>query len=280
MYSILSLTEGTPIGIINGGEFDGEILYVTESDSRDNQEFFLTDEGKIKPLHIKQANGYPNRIQISGASLCGKSFFARLIAEDYWEKYCQPSPHKKKGDICKIVLFTGIPRHKDNIFGGDGCEKKEHKVPDNRVTRDMCNNIIRIRCDESILEDPIELDELSNSLCIFDDIDRFPNKEVSLELNNLRDKIMTSGRHDNIDVISIGHILLNGKKTQNALTNAFQIVSFPHSGGRYQLIEYLKRYVSLPKEKCHHILGLPTRWLIINNANPNYIVHEKGALII
>jgi hypothetical protein len=91
---------------------------------------------------------------------------------------------------------------------------------------------------------------------------------------------MNSGRHDNTDLISISQILLDGKKTKCANTNAFQIVGFPTSGGRYQLHEFLKRYMSLPNVTCEKIISLPTRYVLINNAKPMYVLHDKGAFIL
>lgn len=271
MYSALSLSEGTPLGVIEGGGMHRKVLRIKESNDKKNQEFVVKD-GKIQPFYIRQLNSeFPNRIVIAGPSLCGKSHWAREIAKDYYDDY-----HQKGHKIC---LFTAIPRHKDNIFACDHCR---HKDEDDKKKKYpcFCSSIYRVKCDENLLTDPIDLDELSNSLCIFDDIDRHPNKEVALELNLLRDKIMNSGRHDNIDLISIAQVLLDGKKTKCSNTNAFQIVGFPNSGGRYQLSEFMRRYMSLPKQTIEKIISLPTRWVCINNCNPMYVLHEHGAFMI
>lgn len=253
MYTNFSLKSGIPIGTIKGGKFDGHTIKLNKSDSKVNQEFLIDDEGKVAPHYTKQLDGkFPNRVAIAGASLCGKSHLAREIAKDYI----------KNNPGNRIVLFSAIDNKTDGIFN------------------EIEDDIYRIRCDESILDDPIDLPELHDSLVIFDDIDRFPSKELCEELNLLRDKIFNSGRHDNIDVISIGQILLDGKKTKTANTNAFQLASFPQSGSRYQLAEFLRRYMSLPKDMIQKILSIPSRWVIINICNPNYVLHEKGSFVI
>ena len=278
MYANLSLIEGTPLGVIIGGKLNKQVVKLKKSDTKDNQEFIIKDEGKIVPFYMRQLNGeFPNRINIAGPSLCGKTYWARDIAKDYHDDFID-SGHK-------IILFTAIPRHKDNIFACDLCrddsdEIIEEKRKNPKKKTCFCSTIYRVKLDESLLEDPIDLDELSNSLTIFDDIDRHHNKKIAAELNLLRDKIMNSGRHDNIDIISIGQVLLDGKKTKCSNTNAFQIVGFPNSGGRYQLHGFLDKYMRLPKPMIDKILSFPSRWVAINNVNPLFVLHEKGAMII
>lgn len=284
MYSNLSLIEGTPIGVIDGGSMNKKVIRIKKGDKKDNQEFNIKD-GKIVPFYMRQLEGeFPNRIIVAGPSLCGKSFWARELAKDYYDDY-----HKQGHKIC---LFTAIPRHKDNIFACDECRNmdvdseegssKHSKAGKNKGKgyKCFCSTIYRVKCDDGLLTEPIDLDELSNSLTIFDDIDRHPSKAIAQELNLLRDKIMNSGRHDNIDLISIAQVLLDGKKTKCSVTNAFQITAFPNGGGRYQLSEFLRRYMSLPKQMIEKIISLPTRWVTINNCNPMFCLHEKGAFII
>lgn len=273
MYSSLSLIEGNPIGTIVGGSMNRKIVKIKPSDKKINTEFTIKDDGVIVPFYIKQLDGeFPNRIVISGPSLCGKSYFAKELAQNYSEDF----PDNR------IALFTGIPRIKDNIFACDQCRNKDEddKKAKKKIYKCFCSKIMRIKCDESILDDPIDLGELSNTLAIFDDVDRVPNKEVAKELNLLRDKVMNSGRHDNTDLMSISQILLEGKKTKTSLTNAFQLVCFPVSGGRYQIKEYLKRYMSLDSHIVDKVINLPSRWVILNNCKPLYVLYEKGCFIV
>ena len=281
MYHSFSLIEGEPIGIIRGGKMDGIEIKVKANDKKENQEFNITDEAEIIPYHSRQKGDEANRLVVSGPSLCGKTYFTRQFAEDYYEKY------KDKGH--KVILFTGIPRHNDKVFACDQCrdmdqelEGKSSKVKKaNRSNYDcFCSKVYRIRCDESLLEDPIDQKELHNSLCIFDDTDRITNKDVGRALNDLRDILMCSGRHENIDLVSISQILMDGKKTKTALTNAFATVLFPVSGGRYQSVNYLKKYMSLEKDAIDKIINLPTRWALINGAAPMYCLHQKGCFML
>ena len=73
---------------------------------------------------------------------------------------------------------------------------------------------------------------------------------------------------------------MDGKKTKTALTNAFATVLFPVSGGRYQSVNYLKKYMSLEKDAIDKIINLPTRWALINGAAPMYCLHQKGCFML
>lgn len=250
MFGRLSLNEGIPIGKIEGGKYNGKTIKVFTSDEKgDCNEYFISDEGKITPLHCKTTDGKSNRINIAGATLSGKSYYAGKIAKDY----------KKRNPDNKVVLFSAIDndKHLDDIDG-----------------------LYRIRCDESILDDPIDPKELHDSLCIFDDINNFGNKFLSEDLNYLRDQLMKGGRHYNTDVISTNQLLLDGVKSKQSLLNSFQVVGFPKTGGRYQLKEFLKRYMSLDKELIDKIINLPSRWVCINRVHPNYVMHEKGVFML
>lgn len=249
MYGKLSLRDGIPIGRIVGGRYDGKKIRISTTDEKnDDNEYLIKDEGKIIPLFFKQSNGF-NRWNCAGPTLCGKSYHASKIAEDYQKQYPKN----------RIVLFTAI---KDE-------DKNFEKI----------KKMYRIDCDQ-LVDDPIDLSELKDSLCIFDDINSFKNKDTAKYINTLRDNIMSTGRHDNIDCITINQLLLDGHLTKSSLLNTFQIIAFPNSGGRAQLTSFLKRYMSLDNQLIDRITHLPSRWIAINRVNPNYVLFEKGVFMI
>lgn len=250
MYHKLSLTEGKPIGRIVGGKYDKKTIRVIPTDYKpETNEYFINDNGILDPLHTPQINDMPNRVNICGASLCGKSYITAQLARDYM----------KNNKNNRVALFSAVEN--DSNF-------------------DDVPNLYKVNCDDSILDNPISLEELKDTLCIFDDINSFPNKDITDELNYLRDIIMNTGRHENIDVISTNQVLLDGKKTKASLLNAFQIIGFCHSGGRYQMKEFLKRYMSLDNSLIDKIINLPSRWVIINRVPPVYVAHQKGVMLI
>jgi len=276
MYHEFSLQEGIPIGVIQGGQFDKQIIHIKQSNNnKKNQQFIIndTDKGKIKPLYYNQVVGdelnkkeYPNRYIIAGASLCGKSHMAKEIAEDYFNEY--------KNDDRNVILFSGVTKETDEIFACKECKQNKNKY------NCFCHNIKRIKLDDELLNNPIELKELENSIVIFDDVDRLPNQELTKYLNLLRDNIMKSGRHNNISVISISQNLLEGSKSKTSNNNAFTLIGFPHLGGKTQLYNYLLKYACLSKPIVEKIMKLPSRWIILNNVTPMFVLYVKGAFII
>jgi len=245
-------TESAPkavaIAEVKGSKYKGTILYCKQKKepTESLSQIALPQKAIFKPLYTSH-EGYPNRYLISGPSLCGKSYFAAMLAEDY----------KRQNPRNNIYLMSAV----------------EHDDALDKVKP------IRIICNEKIVDDPIQLNELKNSLVIFDDVDAFLNKDISKSLNHLRDTIMTTGRHENIAVISTTHLLLEGDKSKKAITQAFTVILFPSTGGKYHATEFLKRYMGYGKDEIKQIISVPSRWVLINRV-PRYILHEKGAFMI
>ncbi len=227
-------------------------LYINELETSDEtapREFFIKGSEKMKPYNIRQSQGHANRIFCAGGTLCGKSYMAGKLARSYQRFH----PNNK------VILFSWVD--------DDEAYKK-------------IKDIHKIRIDDTILNEPIELDELHDSICIFDDIEHFTDPYIIKELERLRDSCINAGRHKNIDVIIARQNLLDGPKTKTALNSSFQVIAFPHSAGRYQLAEMLRRYMAMDKQTINKILNVPSRWVLINRATPPYILHEKGAFLL
>jgi len=251
-YVEFSLTHGKPVARLVGGSSDGKILRLKPRQEKGGAtQFKITDpECKLMPLYTKQIGDYPDRMIFAGSSLCGKSYLAGKIAEDYLAQ----------GRNNRIAVFSAVD--KDPAYD------------------DLPGDVIRVNCDESILENPIDLEELADTLCVFDDIDSFANPAISKELNLLRDKCLAAGRHNNIGVMSISQVLMDGKKTRQNLLNGFRLVLFPQSGGKYQANNFLKRYMSMDDEKVQEINESPSRWVVLQRVKPLHWISEKEARII
>ena len=251
-YVEFSLTHGKPIARLVGGSSEGKILRLNpRSEKGGSTQFRITDpETRLMPLYTRQIGDYPDRVIFAGSSLCGKSYLAGKIADDYL----------KQGKNQRIAIFSAVDRDDayDNLDG----------------------DVIRIKCDESILDEPIDMSELADTLCVFDDIDSFANPQISKELNLLRDKCLAAGRHNNIGVMSIAQVLMDGKKTRQNLLNGFKIVLFPQSGGKFQSNNFLKRYMSFTDDMVEEMNSCPSRWIVLQRVKPLHYIHEKGGRII
>jgi hypothetical protein len=228
-------------------------LFINKLDAPDvskPKEYLITGSDKLKPLMCRADDeGHAQRLFIAGGTLCGKSFMASKLAKNYQTQF----PKRK------VIMFSWVD--KDDNY-------------------DKIKNIHRIRVDDSILDDPIDLKELHDSVCIFDDIEHFTDKHIVSELERIRNSAMNAGRHKNIDVIVARQNMLDGHKTKTCLNSAFQVLGFPHSGGRYQLSEFLKKHMSMDKIQIQKILNLPSRWVLVNRSAPPYVLHEKGCFLL
>lgn len=235
---------------------EGVLDYI-ESDSPEGllTEVKLTDkELQLLPLMIRQGDdGMGNRVFLAGQSLCGKSYLASQLAKDYSEMFPKN----------KIALISWVKEDKnlnEKNLGG--------------------KRFVKINIDESILDDPLTLEEFHDKIVIFDDIEHFPNKHVVNELMRFRNCCINAGRHAGIDTIIARQNLLDAHKTKDVLNNCMQVVLFPHSSSRYQARQWLERYLFLPKKLIAKILNVPSRWVLINTTNPTYALHEKGAFML
>ena len=146
------------------------ILNIYNTDKKDrNKEFILTDPNKtIYPLNVRQGDNddHVNRIYIAGGTLSGKSFLAGRLARSYNRQF--PSRN--------VILFSWVDN--DEAYKG-------------------IKNLKKIRIDEEILENPIDLkEEMSKSLVIFDDIEHFNDKDIVKELESIRNSCINAGRHE------------------------------------------------------------------------------------
>ena len=289
---MFSFDKGRPVAIVNGGKYNKKVLHLIEEPEKinslkelKNDEFFkskqkrytlkelsvlrnaigetdnlnndlikiyqearkdfqITD-GKLEPL----PSSLPERIFIAGASGSGKSTFAG----NYMKRY------KKKFKDNEMFVFS---RNTEDI----ALDKAEP---------------IRVELSEEILEEPLDMTELNNSLVVFDDITTIPNKEIKEEVLRLREDLLECGRKENIYVLVTNHNLLDYKNTRNLLNEASSVVFFPKGGGgQHQIQSFLTRHAGLSKKEIQKIRGLSSRWVSIYRTYPTFILHERGAYIL
>ena len=141
-------------------------------------------------------------------------------------------------------------------------------------------NPTRIQINEELLENPIQPEELQNSLVIFDDIDTIPDKKLNEAVRSLRDDLLETGRSYNIYMCNTSHQLMNYKHTRTLLNESTAVTFFPKSGSSYHIKRFLKEYCGLEKKQIQKILELPSRWVTINKVYPCFILYEKGAFLL
>jgi hypothetical protein len=213
--------------------------------------------GMLVPVPKKERE-QRNIYYIAGPSGCGKSYTSALIIKQW----------KKLYPYGKIYLFS---------------EVKKDKALDKLI-----NWRVDIT-DKKMIDKPIEPDEFKNtdgrgenrgSLVIFDDVDTITDKELFKSVHNLLDKLLQTGRHQNIDMIVTSHQLMDYKKTRILLQEAQNVIFFPQGGSIYHIDRFLKIYGGVNKHQLKKILGLPSQWVMFHKSYPQYVLYEHGAFLL
>jgi hypothetical protein len=238
------LKSDSEINELYSDEFENKYKDVKKKYNEIDQKEIVLNSGEIVP--------YPNSdtrevLYIAGASGSGKSTYTAKYIEQY----------KKAFPKNKVYVFSRL--EEDIAF-------------DNL-------KIIRIKLNDEILDDPIQTSELSNSLCIFDDIATIPDEEIKKTVLKLRDDILETGRHNNIYVVNTEHLMMNYKYTRTLL-NESSHVTFFNGSSKYHIIRFLKTYCGLDKQQIDRILKLPSRWVTICRNYPQYILYSSGVYIL
>jgi energy-coupling factor transporter ATP-binding protein EcfA2 len=129
---------------------------------------------------------------------------------------------------------------------------------------------------DSLVENPIDISQLADSIVIFDDFETCSDKKVVKELLSLRDKILETGRHYNIYCISTTHFLCNNLKTRQSLLECDLIISFHKGGGRAHLLRLMKEYLGLTPTQTQKVLkNARGKWIGFYRNSPNAVITEK-----
>ena len=239
---MFSFNEGRKIATIKGGARDGQYLYMCESKMGLNEVKMGKDE-KLQPVPDREI---VEKIYISAPSGAGKSTFTANWIREFRKMF-------RKDDI---YLFSSI--------ASDRVLDKQDPT--------------RIILDDELLNDPIDVEELSQSLVVLDDIATIRDKEMRTYLEGLGDHILEVGRHFDVRLLITSHLLSNYSSTRRVLNEATCVVVFPKSGsGTYHIRNFLKTYCGLDSKQIKRFLNLPSRWVAIYRSYPQYVMYEKGA---
>lgn len=191
-----------------------------------------------------------DRIYITGKSGSGKSYhFIRPYIQEYHRFY-------PKNDI---YLFSS-------------------KLEDPAL--DDLKYLKRVEIDEDMLENPVDLRQLKNSLLVFDDIEDFSDKKLTKEVLRLLEEVLRNGRSMNIFTLYTNHQPTNYKSTRLMLHESTGIVIFPKSkvGGKHDYDYLLEKYVPLSKVNKNIIQNADSKFVFITKTNPNIIISDKYIL--
>ena len=240
---------GKPVAMIKGGKYDKKLIYINpdlnDHDATDFKHLKIANESKFQ--QVPDTTTERQILYITGPSGSGKSTYTRMFLEEYKRKY------KDR----EIYLFSSL---------------KEDESLDKIKPK-------RFKIDDSLWKDPLNAEELKESVCIFDDIDVITDKKIKEAVYKIMDNVLEIGRHFKITAVITNHLPTNGLFTRRILNEAHCYILFPHSAGgkiRYLLQEYL----DIDKKMVSYFKNANSRWCcIFKNFPMAYMLeHEIGML--
>jgi hypothetical protein len=139
---------------------------------------------------------------------------------------------------------------------------------------------IRILMDNKLINNPINPDELTDSLVIFDDTDTIPQKPLKDAITNLKDSLLEIGRHENVYVAITSHLINNYKETRKVLNECHSLTIFPGGGAAHSIKYALKTFFGLDNEEIRKIMKLPSRWVTVRKLYPQLVMYNKGIYLL
>ncbi len=232
---------------INDSHIIHTLGYKQTKKAVEKQNDIKTTDCVLTPRYVQLMNKFASRYLFAGQSLCGKSTVIGMIMRSYKQQYPKNN----------IFLFSPV----------EDDEALDKYKP------------IRITLDVKFIDDPIQLHELKNSLCVFDDVDNEDDEDVCRAVCKLRDRLMGKGRHATTACISSDQILFKGKQSVKSILGANYIVLFPVASIA-QTEQFLKDKLRLPKKTINKICSLRTRWIMVHRNTPMYVLYENGFFFI
>ena len=243
-----SLTEGTPLCTVKGVS-PRKIIYVNDNDddeSGDNMQKLLSVSGKKKFQLVPSSES--TRLALFGASGVGKSTLVAQFIHEYKKMY-------KKNPVYIISPSNSDPAYKGLNIGW-------------------------VKIDDSLISDPLDINEFTHSVLIFDDSELLSNnKEINKSIELFRNSCLENGRKLFITTICVNHVAQNGNQTRKILNECDMICVFPKSNFA-QISRLCKAYYGFSREDLDYMKKLKSRWCCIKRSYPQVIISEHEMKIV
>jgi hypothetical protein len=242
----MSLTfkeKGRILAKITGGKYNKKIVRVDADENKEIIKNIIANDGEFQ--HLPDPNTERQILYITGASGSGKSTYCSKYALIYKKIY----PNNP------IYVFSAL-KEDESL---DIIKPKRIKISK-----------------ETLIDDPIEITDLRNSLVIFDDIDCISDKLLKEAVYKILNSCLEVGRHENCSCIITNHLPSNGTYTRRILNECHSITYFPHSGNNGKLKKFLIEQIGLEKSDYLRNKKAKTRWATIFKNYPmvNMTQHE------
>lgn len=229
------------------------------------KEIQFKEDKELVPVFIPRDDEKQNtRLMVSAPPGGGKSHFNNKILK------------------AAIAVHKSISKGKPQFFVFS-CQKEDPSLDDGlKLTRYPCSDETLLNLDEPLnVADFRGKNQMAPNWVIFDDTESILNKNVNKLVEKLRNECLQQARHENLNVITVSHELMNGNKTKSMISNSSHVCIFPKAGNSSQISRFLKTYLNLNQDEIDKILKkIDSRWILICKKSPMYVMHSNGCYII
>jgi hypothetical protein len=237
--------KGKPICIIKGGEYDNTKIFLSDdipnkdAKVKKNFENLKIDDGLIQQIPDTKKEREVG--MVCGQSGSGKSHYIKNYCKEYKKAY------KNR----EIYMFSNLSS--------------------DETLKDL--KIKRIKIDNTLLTEPLVVEDFKDSLVLFDDIDVIRDKNYKNAVYQLMNEILETGRHFNVSCIMTVHYP-NKPNIRTMLNECHWFVYFPW--GAIKSTHYvLENYLGVDKDNLKKIKATKSRWACIFRNFPQAVLTEK-----
>lgn len=129
------------------------------------------------------------------------------------------------------------------------------------------------------IDDEMDLDEIKETLILFDDYECFSPRALQNYVNNFRDKILKVGRSKKITCLICQHAYFSGWSTRVPLLECDSYVLFKDMMTAH-FETFLINKLGFSLDEFRRIKEIPFRWMMFRKSSPRYIIYDHGAMIM
>ncbi len=180
-------------------------------------------------------------------------------------------------NMCLRRIIEYYPETKIFVFS--------RKDKDEELDEGLEDNMIRIACDESFLEEPLRVEDLKGTnesphFLLFDDFQQIANVPVRKAVQEFLSSAVEIGRQLNVHIFILRHELLQGLSARNLLSETTGLVIYPGRTPLSQTEDVLSKKIGLNTAQIKRIVNLPSRWVYVGKISPMHVIYEKGMYIL
>ena len=305
--SLDDMEETRPLAYVEGGDFDKSILSLVEESHKnkkdvDHNEIAILIENLHRSMHGSVS--FTMLEQLKNAIVDKRRPANRELAVHYDHAVKIMSNSKSKEVILndgkivpmfdttadrQVCMIGGMSGSGKSYYTAQLCRTYKRQYPDNKIVLfsnkpsdpafDVLAYVERVVIDDDLLEEPIGLDELRNTLVIFDDVEYTSNKSVDKELDRIRDLILQQGRSFKTSFVYVSHQFNNYQQTRTILNECHSITFFPATATKYSMKYLFDKYFGFDRKTVDKLMRLPSRWVTIYKSPP-LCLYDSGAYLI